>query len=230
VVACQTNVTASLACGCERHALTLARLAVASIAMPVVRAGMSGAPRRSHDHHSSAGQGATEGNHRHACPLTRRGEAHATSTPLLDCSASDTSKPEMMKTGKPNEYLQGFRFTPPTGDQGDRDKPFGPAGTTGEKRQLPRRALRSRLCVDGTCVPVHYDHSAYLRASDTYLSGAMTALTVAAWQARRAAGRDQQVAVAAHLLPLIGSAGYDHSVAPRPAGAGLGSTTAANRL
>jgi hypothetical protein len=40
----------------------------------------------------------------------------------------------MMKTGKPNEYLQGFRFTPPTGDQGDRDKPFGPAGTTGEKR------------------------------------------------------------------------------------------------
>lgn len=40
----------------------------------------------------------------------------------------------MMKTGKPNEYLQGFRFTPPSGDQGDRDKPFGPVGTTGEKR------------------------------------------------------------------------------------------------
>lgn len=40
----------------------------------------------------------------------------------------------MMKTGKPNEYLQGFRFTPPTGDQGDRDKPFGPAGAPGEKR------------------------------------------------------------------------------------------------
>jgi hypothetical protein len=40
----------------------------------------------------------------------------------------------MMKTGKPNEYLQGFRFTPPSGDQGDRDKPFGPVGTTGEKK------------------------------------------------------------------------------------------------
>lgn len=40
----------------------------------------------------------------------------------------------MMKTGKPNEYLQGFRFTTPTGDQGDRDKPFGPAGPTGVKR------------------------------------------------------------------------------------------------
>jgi len=39
----------------------------------------------------------------------------------------------MMKTGKPNEYLQGFRFTLPTGDQGDRDKPFGPVGTTGRK-------------------------------------------------------------------------------------------------
>src|SRR5919106_1419851 len=39
----------------------------------------------------------------------------------------------MMKTGKPNEYLQGFRFTPPTGDQGDPDKPFGPAGPTGQK-------------------------------------------------------------------------------------------------
>jgi hypothetical protein len=40
----------------------------------------------------------------------------------------------MMKTGKPNEYLQGFRFTPPTGDQGDRDKPFDPVGTTGKKQ------------------------------------------------------------------------------------------------
>jgi len=40
----------------------------------------------------------------------------------------------MMKTGKANDYLQGFRFTPPSGDQGDRDKPFGPVGTTGEKR------------------------------------------------------------------------------------------------
>ena len=40
----------------------------------------------------------------------------------------------MMKTGKPNEYLQGFRFTPPTGDQGDPDKPFGPVGAPGEKR------------------------------------------------------------------------------------------------
>jgi hypothetical protein len=40
----------------------------------------------------------------------------------------------MMKTGKPNEYLQGFRFTPPSGDQGDRDKPFGPVGKAGEKR------------------------------------------------------------------------------------------------
>lgn len=39
----------------------------------------------------------------------------------------------MMKTGKANEYLQGFRFTPPTGDQGDHDKPFGPIGTTGKK-------------------------------------------------------------------------------------------------
>ncbi|MCA1562116.1 MAG: hypothetical protein LC753_04320 [Acidobacteria bacterium] len=38
----------------------------------------------------------------------------------------------MMKTGKPNEYLQGFNFTPPSGDQGDRDKPFGPIGTPGK--------------------------------------------------------------------------------------------------
>jgi len=40
----------------------------------------------------------------------------------------------MMKTGKPNDYLQGFRFTPPSGDQGDRDKPFGPVGTTGRNQ------------------------------------------------------------------------------------------------
>jgi hypothetical protein len=40
----------------------------------------------------------------------------------------------MMKTGKPNEYLQGFRFTPPAGDQGDRDKPFDAVGTTGKKQ------------------------------------------------------------------------------------------------
>jgi hypothetical protein len=39
----------------------------------------------------------------------------------------------MMKTGKPNDYLQGFRFTPPAGDQGDSDKPFGSMGTTGVK-------------------------------------------------------------------------------------------------
>ena len=32
----------------------------------------------------------------------------------------------MMKENKKNEYLQGFRFTVPSGDQGDRDKPFGP--------------------------------------------------------------------------------------------------------
>lgn len=36
-----------------------------------------------------------------------------------------------MKTGKPNEYLQGFRFDVAKGDQGDRDRPFGPVPTTG---------------------------------------------------------------------------------------------------
>ena len=36
--------------------------------------------------------------------------------------------------GKPNEYVQGFRFSVPSGDQGDRDKPFGPVGTTGGSR------------------------------------------------------------------------------------------------
>lgn len=30
----------------------------------------------------------------------------------------------MMMKGKPGEYLQGFRFTPPSGPQGDRDKPM----------------------------------------------------------------------------------------------------------
>lgn len=33
----------------------------------------------------------------------------------------------MMKQNKKNEYLQGFRFRVPTGDQGDRDRPFNPA-------------------------------------------------------------------------------------------------------
>ena len=35
------------------------------------------------------------------------------------------SMAQMMKTGQPNEYLKGFRFTVAKGDQGDRDKPFG---------------------------------------------------------------------------------------------------------
>lgn len=39
----------------------------------------------------------------------------------------------MMKQNKKNEYLQGFRFDVPSGDQGDRDKPFGPVGTTGRE-------------------------------------------------------------------------------------------------
>jgi hypothetical protein len=29
---------------------------------------------------------------------------------------------QMMKTGQPNDYLKGFRFTVAKGDQGDRDK------------------------------------------------------------------------------------------------------------
>lgn len=37
----------------------------------------------------------------------------------------------MMKQNKKNEYLQGFRFQVLSGDQGDRDKPFGMIGTTG---------------------------------------------------------------------------------------------------
>jgi hypothetical protein len=36
--------------------------------------------------------------------------------------------------GQPNEYVQGFRFTVPRGDQGDRDKPFRPLGTSGGRR------------------------------------------------------------------------------------------------
>lgn len=39
----------------------------------------------------------------------------------------------MMKTGKPNEYMQGFRFQVAGGGQGDPDKPLDPAGTTGQK-------------------------------------------------------------------------------------------------
>jgi hypothetical protein len=33
---------------------------------------------------------------------------------------------QLMKSGKPTEYLQGFRFTVAKGDQGDRDRPFEP--------------------------------------------------------------------------------------------------------
>jgi hypothetical protein len=36
--------------------------------------------------------------------------------------------------GKPNAYLQGFQFSVPAGDQGDRDRPAGPVGTTGGDR------------------------------------------------------------------------------------------------
>jgi hypothetical protein len=39
---------------------------------------------------------------------------------------------QMMKEGKPNEYMQGFRFQVPKGDQGDPDKPLMTAGTTGK--------------------------------------------------------------------------------------------------
>jgi len=39
-----------------------------------------------------------------------------------------------MKEKKKNDYLQGFRFQVAKGDQGDRDKPFGPAGTTGREK------------------------------------------------------------------------------------------------
>ena len=36
--------------------------------------------------------------------------------------------------GKPNEYVQGFTFEVARSDQGDRDKPAGPVGTTGGSR------------------------------------------------------------------------------------------------
>jgi len=36
----------------------------------------------------------------------------------------------MMKENKVGEYLKGFQFKVPSGDQGDRDKPFGPMGTS----------------------------------------------------------------------------------------------------
>lgn len=36
-----------------------------------------------------------------------------------------------MKGGKPNDYMMGFKFSPAKSDQGDRDKPFGPVGTSG---------------------------------------------------------------------------------------------------
>ena len=39
----------------------------------------------------------------------------------------------MMKENKKNEYLQGFRFRPAAGDQGDRDKPFD-AGAGGRAK------------------------------------------------------------------------------------------------
>jgi hypothetical protein len=62
------------------------------------------------------------------------GQAVASSTAVLIPRFYAESIQTMMKSGKPNEYLQGFRFTPPTGDQGDRDKPFGAIGTTGKKQ------------------------------------------------------------------------------------------------
>lgn len=41
----------------------------------------------------------------------------------------------MMKENKKNDYLQGLRFQVAKGDQGDRDKPFGPVGTSGRDRE-----------------------------------------------------------------------------------------------
>jgi hypothetical protein len=38
-----------------------------------------------------------------------------------------------MKENKKNDYLNGFRFQVAKTDQGDRDKPFGPVGTTGRE-------------------------------------------------------------------------------------------------
>jgi hypothetical protein len=40
----------------------------------------------------------------------------------------------MMKQNKKNEYLRGFRFRVAAGDQGDRDRPFGPVGTSGQAK------------------------------------------------------------------------------------------------
>jgi hypothetical protein len=45
------------------------------------------------------------------------------------------SMAQMMKTGEPNEYLKGFRFTVPKGDQGDRDKPSGTVSTSGPAQE-----------------------------------------------------------------------------------------------
>jgi hypothetical protein len=39
----------------------------------------------------------------------------------------------VMKGGKPNDYMTGFRFTAAKSDQGDRDTPFGPVGTSGRE-------------------------------------------------------------------------------------------------
>jgi hypothetical protein len=41
---------------------------------------------------------------------------------------------EMMKTGKPNEYLQGLRFTAPRRAAADPDRVFGPVATSGRER------------------------------------------------------------------------------------------------
>src|SRR5918994_345972 len=38
----------------------------------------------------------------------------------------------MMQQGKKNDYLQGLRFKAASTEQGDRDKPFGPIGTSGK--------------------------------------------------------------------------------------------------
>ncbi len=40
----------------------------------------------------------------------------------------------MMKENKVGEYLKGFQFKVPSADQGDRDKPFGPMGTSGMQK------------------------------------------------------------------------------------------------
>jgi hypothetical protein len=48
-----------------------------------------------------------------------------------DARKYDAESIMALMKGKPNDYVQGFRFSVPQGDQGDRDKPFGPVGTTG---------------------------------------------------------------------------------------------------